>query len=130
MAESRLQGGDQTRRGRAAGTASPATRKGATGIELASREAAAFTREVVVPFINRNQTPAGIRHTLLSVRGRFASPQAERAVFAVDLLEKRRDWLEADFALFRERYQEPAPQKIAELTRDYRRTIECWDVAQ
>jgi hypothetical protein len=66
---------------------------GEAGIELASREAAVFTREVVAPFINRNQTPARLRDTLLSIPGRIASLRPERTVFAIDHLERRSERL-------------------------------------
>jgi hypothetical protein len=100
---------------------------GEEGIRLASIEAVTFTREVVVPFIDRNQTPAHIRDTLLSTPGRIASLRPAQTVFAIDHLERRRDWLEADLALLMERFQDFSPENREKLQAEYRTTAECWD---
>jgi hypothetical protein len=100
---------------------------GEEGIRLASIEAVAFTREVVVPFIDRNQTPARIRDTLLSTAGRIASLRPAQTVFAIDHLERRRDWLEADLTLLTERFQYFSPENREKLQTEYRTTAECWD---
>lgn len=100
---------------------------GEEGIRLASIEAAAFTREVVIPFINRNQTSARIRDTLLSTQGRVVSLRPAQTVFAIDHLERRRDWLEVDLTLLMKRLQEFSPQEREKLQTEYRITTECWD---
>jgi hypothetical protein len=100
---------------------------GEDGIRLASIGAATFARDVVVPFIDRNQTPGRIRDTLLSVQGRIASMRPARTVFAIDYQERRRDWLEADLALFEERFQEFSRENREKLQSEYRTTVEHWD---
>jgi hypothetical protein len=100
---------------------------GEGGIPLASNEAAAIVREVIVPFIEGNQTPARIRDTLLSIRGRIASMRHARTVFAIDHFERRRDWLEADLAFFEERFQDYSDENREKLRSEYRRTVEAWE---
>lgn len=100
---------------------------GEDGIPLASIEAVAIVREVIVPFIEGNQTPPRIRDTLLSTRGRIASMRPERTVFAIDSLERRRDWLEADLAFFEERFQDYSQENRDTLRSEYKTTVESWD---
>ena len=100
---------------------------GEEGIPLASIAAASIVRDVIVSFIEGNQTPTRIRDTLLSTRGRIASMRPERTVFAIDHLEHRRDWLEADLAFFEERFQDYAEKNREELRSEYRKTVEGWE---
>jgi hypothetical protein len=87
---------------------------GDEGIQLASSEAVQFVRDLVVPFLDHNRTPACIRETLLSTRGRIASMRAAQTVFSTDCLEHRRDCLDADLAVFMERYQD-YPQEARDI---------------
>lgn len=101
--------------------------RGEEGIRLASIEANAIVRDVIVPFIERNQTPTSIRDTLLSTRGRIASLRPARTVFAIDHLERRKDWLEADLAFFEDRFQDYSQKNREKLQSEYRATVERWD---
>jgi hypothetical protein len=94
---------------------------------LASVEAVAFTREVVIPFIGRNQTPARIRDALLSIPGKIASLRPAQTVFAIDYLELRRDWLDADLALFKERFQDFSVENREKLQTEYQTAVDRWD---
>lgn len=100
---------------------------GEDGIRLASSEAGTFVREVVVPFIVHNRTPERIRDTLLSIPGQIASMRSAQTVFAIDHLERRRDWLDADLAVFEERYSGYSQENREKLQCEYRRAVECWD---
>jgi hypothetical protein len=100
---------------------------GEEGIPLASIAAASIVRDVIVPFIEGNQTPTPIRDTLLSTRGRISSMRPERTVFAIDHLERRRDWLEADLAFFEERFQDYSQGNRDKLKDEYRTTVESWE---
>jgi len=100
---------------------------GEEAIRWASIEAVAIVREVVVPFIEGNQSPPRIRDTLLSTRGKIASMRPARTVFAIDHLERRRDWLEADLAFFEERFQDYSQENREKLRSEYRTTVESWD---
>ncbi len=100
---------------------------GEEGLRLASIEAIAIARDVIVPFIDGNQAPARIRDTLLSTRGGIASLRHARTVFAIDHLERRRDWLEADLAFFDDRFQDYSQENRELLISEYRTTVEGWD---
>jgi hypothetical protein len=100
---------------------------GVDGIRLASAEAVTLVRDVVLPFIAHNQMPARIRDTLLSTRGNLASVRPARTVFAIDYLERRRDWLEADLALFEERFQDFSQENREKMQSEYRAAAERWD---
>ena len=100
---------------------------GEDGIPLASSEAVSIVRELIAPFIEGNQTPTRIRDTLRSTRGRIASRRPECTVFAIDHLERRRDWLEGDLAFFEERFQDYSQDDRDKLRSDYRRTAEGWE---
>jgi hypothetical protein len=100
---------------------------GEQGVPVASGEAATFVREVVVPFLDRNRSPERIRETLLSTRGKMASMRAAQTVFAIDHMERRRDWLEADLAVFKNRYQGYSQGERDKLQGDCATAIERWE---
>ena len=84
-------------------------------------------REVVVPFIERNQTRVHIRDLLLSTPGTIALVRPARTVLAIDYLERRRDWLDIDLEFFSERFQEFSQESHEKLQSEYKATIECWN---
>jgi hypothetical protein len=63
----------------------------------------------------------------LSTRGRIASLRPERTVFAIDHLERRRDWLDADLAFFEERFQDYSQDNRGKLQREYSAATERWE---
>jgi hypothetical protein len=97
------------------------------GLHMAAAESASFVREVVLPFINYNQSPDAIRNTLSTARGHVASLRPARTLFAIDHLKRRRDWLKADLAMLQERYRHYRPENKDTLQREYETTVQRWD---
>jgi hypothetical protein len=100
---------------------------GEDGIRLAAAEAVTLVRDVVLPFFAHNQIPARIRETLLSTRGNLASVRPAQTVFAIDYLERRRDWLEADLAVFEERFRDFSQENREKLQGEYGAAAGRWD---
>jgi hypothetical protein len=97
---------------------------GSEGLQLATLEIVDFIEDVVVPYLSRHEDPLAVRETLIHNPGQadaFAFP--EKTVFAVDVLSRRRDWLDSDYGLFAGRASGHVESLRNELRQVYERAV-------
>jgi hypothetical protein len=78
---------------------------GSDGLALATPEIVAFVKDVAEPYALRHRDPLAIRNTLLFLPGHADGIFLPHdTIFTVDYLERRRDWLDADYQQLSVRY--------------------------
>ena len=101
---------------------------GSDGLQLAAAEIVEFADEAVLPYLSRHEDPMAIRDTFLNNPGYADNAFSnDEAVFAIDMLSRRRDWLDSDLKLFESRYASYAQSIRDELPKNYARAIAHWD---
>jgi hypothetical protein len=125
---------------------------GSEGLERAIPEIMRFLSCVALPYVLAHQEPDKIRDTLLSSPGRYDQGVIFNAVFSIDWLLRRRDWLDEDYQRMRAEIAAPPPapqidpasrfalllhsrpeaaatrqEALQALTRDYEATLANWE---
>lgn len=72
-------------------------------------EITAFIRDLALPYVTENITPAQVRRTLLETPGRDTHPWPYQTVLAIDVLAGSPEQLEADIQAFEQLYQNHVP---------------------
>jgi hypothetical protein len=100
---------------------------GSHGLERASKEAASFVNEIVLPYLQVHEEPAAIRETILHdpQRGHTSGFWSRHTtVFAIDNLLGQRGWLDEDLEHYRRYYRGPPASE--ELEHHYKMAKKNW----
>jgi hypothetical protein len=100
---------------------------GTDGLTKAGREIVGFTHTYVLPYLKEHEDPLRVRHTLLATPGKALEFAPTQTVFAIDHLAHNREWLEADYAIFKERSKNYIPKIRDRIPMDYERVRARWD---
>jgi len=96
------------------------------GVEKASPEILGFIQRYALPFLAEHRSPEAIRRTQLEAPGKALGSGDWKTVFAVDRLAGNRAWLDADYALFKERAGGVVDSVRLALESDMLRVVTSW----